>query len=320
MTIFRSRAPVAIVSHRTAASSPAWAQSTAAGGESAPSAPAAASTDPSASATPVADALAPAWRIQIEPSIWYVSPSGRVKLPVSSGTGPGGFTTAGDDVKLERLNLDSPRFEPTGEVHLTGARWRFTFSGATYSVEQDTTADSTFRLGSITAAPGDRLDVDFDFTTVEATAGYRFLGRDFADPARTEQPDQGVAAVGRVHALFGARFYDVGFDVRTASGPFEQASADEFFAEPIAGLRAELDLAEAFSLDLQVTAGGLPAGDHTSYSLDIMAGFQWRPHPNVGLQIGYRQLAYWLSDGEDAEEFEYNGRLAGLFAGLVVRF
>lgn len=310
MTTFRSRAPVAIVSLLTAAASPAWAQ--------APSP--SASTDPAAPATPPADALAPAWRVQIEPSFWYVSPSGRVKLPVSSGTGPGGFTSAGDDVKLERLNLDSPRFEPAGEVHLTSARWRFTFSGATYSVEQDTTADSTFRLGSITAAPGDRLDVDFDFTTVEATAGYRFLGRDFADPAHTERPDQAVAAVGRVYALFGARFYDVGFDVRTASGPFQQASADQFFAEPIAGLRAELDLAESFTLDLQLTAGGLPAGSSSSYSIDIQAGFQWRLHPNLGIQIGYRQLAYWLADGEDAEEFEYNGRLAGLFAGMTLRF
>lgn len=329
MTILRSRAPVAIASLVTFATSPVWAQSAPAAPSTTPAADAAssapsatASTDPAAasSSTPLTDALAPTWRIQIEPSFWYVSPSGRVKLPVSSGTGPSGFTSAGDDVKLERLNLDTPRFEPAGELHLTGGRWRFTFSGAAYSIEQDTTADSTFRLGSITAAPGDELDVDFDFTTVEATAGYRFLGRDFADAARTERPDQGIAAVGRVYGLFGARFYDVGFDVRTTSGPLEQASADEFFVEPIAGIRAELDLAESFTLDLQATVGGLPAGDSSSYSFDIQAGFHWRPHPNVGIQIGYRQLAYWLSDGEDAEEFEYNGRLAGLFAGLVIRF
>ena len=50
------------------------------------------------------------------------------------------------------------------------------------------------------------------------------------------------------------------------------------------------------------------------------ADAQWRPHPNVGVQIGWRQVAYWLNDGEGEDEFEYNGRMAGIQGGLVIRF
>jgi hypothetical protein len=263
----------------------------------------------------------PSWTVQIEPSFWYVSPSGKVKLPVNSGTGGAGFTTPGDSVRVDDLNLDTPRFEPSGEIHLSSGRWRVTFSGADYSLDRhDTVADSSFRLGSVVVAPGDTLDVDFHLTTVELTAGYRVWGRVFSSPEFTEKPENAVESLARVYVIGGARIYDVGFDVARTSGAYASADADEFFGEPIVGIRIEADLARNFTLDAQVTGGGLPAGDTTSYSVDIQAGFQWRPHPNVGVQIGYRQLAYWLSDGSDEDEFSYDGRLAGLFAGLVIRF
>lgn len=263
--------------------------------------------------------LDPEWTVQIEPSFWYVSPSGKVKLPASSGTG--GFTSAGDSVELDRLNIASPRFEPSGEIHLNYDRWRVTFSGADYSINRDdTVADSSFRLGSVVVAPGDTLNADFHLTTVELTAGRRVWGWPFSSPEHTQHPEHAVESLARLYVIGGARFYDVGFDVARTSGGFASAEADEFFGEPIVGVRIEADLARDFTLDLQATGGGLPTGDTSSYSVDIQAGFQWRPHPNVGVQIGYRQLAYWLSDGSDEDEFTYNGRLAGLFAGLVIRF
>jgi hypothetical protein len=257
--------------------------------------------------------------VQIEPSFWYVSPSGDLKLPAKSGTG--GFTTPGDSVAIARLNLDTPEFEPAGEIHLNSGRWRMTFSGATYSMDrQDTIADSSFRLGSVVITNGDPMDVNMEFTTVELTGGYRVWGRVFSSPDFTQKPENALDSVLRVYVIGGGRFYDVSFDVTRTTAVQASANADEFFGEPIVGARAEVDLARDFTLDVQLTGGGLPTGDTSSYSVDIQAGFQWRPHPNVGVQIGYRQLAFWLSDGKDASEFEYDGRLAGLFAGLVIRF
>lgn len=263
----------------------------------------------------------PEWTLQLEPSFWYVSPSGKVKLPVSSGTGPGGFTTAGDSVRVERLNLDTPRFEPAGEAHLSGGRWRFTFSGSHFSLDRENTpADEAFRIGSVVVAPGDPLDVSFEITSVDVTVGYRVWGRDFCAQVFTECPPNATDSLLRLYVIGGARFTDVSFEVARDTAVRAAAGADQLFGEPILGARAEVELAEQFTLDLQLTGGGLPAGDTSSYSVDVMAGFHWRPHPNIGVQIGYRQLAYWLSDGDDEDEFEYNGRLAGLFAGVVFRF
>lgn len=264
----------------------------------------------------------PSWTVRIEPSIWYVAPSGKVKLPASSGSGSSA-SPPGDRVRLERLDLDSPRLEPTGEIHFSGGpngRLRFTFSGSTYSIERDDAqADSSFRIGSVDVSTGESLDASFDLTTVELTGGYRVWGRDFSSESRTENPGNAVPTVARLYLIGGARFYNTSFEVRERLGT-GRAEADEFFGEPIVGARVEIDLARSFTLDLQVSGGGLPLGDRSSYSADIQAGFQWRPHPNIGVQIGYRQLAYWLSDGEDAGEFEYNGRLAGLFAGIEIEF
>ncbi len=266
----------------------------------------------------IAQRLDPVWTVQVEPSVWYVAPSGKVKLPVSSGTGPGSFTTPGESIKLERLNLDTPRFEPAGEIHLSSERWRFSFSGSTYGLEREgTTADSSFRLGAVEVAAGDAINVELDFTSVELTGGYRIWDRDFK--AASEVPENAFDAVVRVYALGGARFYDVSFDLanRSAGGA---AAADEFFGEPIVGLRGEADFGEDFSLDLQISGGGFADSDRSSLSLDIVAGFQWHPTRYCGVQIGYRQLAFGLADGDELNEFEYNGRLAGLFAGLVLRF
>lgn len=268
--------------------------------------------------------VAPDWTVRLEPKVWFVAPSGTLKLPISSGDGPGSVTTAGDDVELERLNLDSPRLEPAGDIHLASGRWLFGFSGATFSLDRDrTTADETFRLGAVSVAPGDSLRVAMEFTTAEVLGGYRVYSRDFA--AESELPENAYDAVLGVYVVGGARFYDLGIEVRRAggAGPF-QADVDQFFAEPIAGLRFELDFAREFSMVVQTTAGGFADSDRSSISFDVQAGFQWRFWDGrAGLQIGYRQLLFVLTDGSDgpaAEEFEYDGRMAGLFAGLQVRF
>ena len=51
-----------------------------------------------------------------------------------------------------------------------------------------------------------------------------------------------------------------------------------------------------------------------------MVGFQWDPTANFGAQIGYRQLLFGLEADDAPAEFAWQGGLAGVYAGAVVRF
>lgn len=257
----------------------------------------------------------PDWTIQIEPAIWFVSPSGKFALPADT------FTTQGDKIKIKELNLDAPLISPYGELNVRADPWRFTFSAGDYSSDRTATAESNFRLGDMVALAGDPLGVSFDFFTAEASLGYRVYQYDFR--AHSEHPENATRALLSTYVLGGVRMYDVDISVdNRAAGRIEESGTHQFFAEPIIGVRNEIELAGDFTIDQQLSFGALPIDKHSSYSVDIALGFMYRPQENVGVQIGWRQVAFWLADGEDgeAEEFEYNGRLAGLYCGVTFRF
>lgn len=251
------------------------------------------------------------WTLRVEPGIWLVSPSGQVRLPGASD----------DRVRVETMNLDTPEVRPAGEIHLQADRWRLSFFGSQYDQETDFVAEEGFTIGDVAIDVGDTADVEFDFTVVEALAGYRVWEHDF--DACSEDLSRTIDADLRVFLVGGLRAYDLGFDVREiGAGGVEvsRSATDQFFAEPVIGVRSEMDLWRDFTVDLQLSGGGYFDSDRSSASFDIVVGFQWRPHPNVGVQIGWRQVSYWLSDGDGEDEFEYNGRMAGIQGGLVIRF
>ena len=69
-----------------------------------------------------------------------------------------------------------------------------------------------------------------------------------------------------------------------------------------------------------MTAGWLP-GTTDSAGLDIVVGGQWRPVPNVGVQVGYRALFLDIESGDGNEAFEIgSASLQGLFGGVGFRF
>jgi hypothetical protein len=271
-----------------------------------------------ADAAPLPDRFSPDWTLQIEPTVWFVGPSGKFKLPVNSGTGPGGFTTEGDKIRVNDVDLDSTRLRPAGTLTLASGKWRFAFWGSEYELgRSSTTVDFAGRLGAVAFAPGDQLKLDLSLGTYELSAGYRIWDYDFAE--NTKLKNVAVDAQLTIHLLGGARLYDLEIGAENLSSP-GRAEGSHVFAEPMVGVRAETIIDTDFSVILQLTAGGLPLYSTSSYSLDVVAAFQWRPTRNIGLQIGWRQLAFDLSDGKDLDEFEYSGRLAGLFAGVVIRF
>lgn len=255
------------------------------------------------------------WTVQIEPMLWWTSPGGKLRLP---GAGGGSANSDGDSVRIERLNLDTPRFSPAGEVHIDADPWRFTLNAAAFSLSREqTTADDSFVLGDVAVTSGDMLDTDFDYVTAELTVGRLIYRHDFA--AASRRPTSAVPTLLSVYALGGLRLYDTDIAVRNITTGVE-SSSQQTFVEPIIGLRTELDIDRDYSIDLQISGGYYADSDRSVSSLDIIVGFKWTPTPNVGWQIGWRQILTWMQDGEGAAEFEYSGGLAGLYTGVVIRF
>lgn len=265
---------------------------------------------PSTSASvPMSTAEAPlmnGWTLQFEPSVHYIAPTGDLKLP-------NGSNIETEEASIEDFNLDDPRLSPYGEVHFRRDKWRISISGLWYSLEDRTeSADESFQFGNLAIAAGDEIESSLDFWTLEAVGSYRV----FED--QTVPNSKGIigAAVG-IDILGGVRFFDVDLEVST---PTDSQSADNLWAQPVLGARVEISLWENFGFDVTSAFGYLPAGDNTSFSWDIVAGFHWRPWENVGVQFGYQQLAFTLEDGDDAEEFRWQGSMAGIFGGVLIRF
>lgn len=244
------------------------------------------------------------WTVQFEPSAWYVAPSGKIRLPSS--------TVKGSQVKLDELNMDSPRVSPAGELHLrTSDTWRFSAGAAYFSADnRNATMEFSDRLGDIVFVPGDTLQSKLDFFTAEITAAYAIV------PEHAVGGDQDVLF--GVDIVGGVRMYDVDWSTQQLGGAKDSYS--QFFAEPILGIKLDATLCEKFTIDLQTNFGYLPAGDTETYSWDITVGFVYRPVEWLGVQIGYRNLFFNLQDGDGAGEFDWRGGMAGLYGGVELRF
>jgi len=275
-------------------------------------APLSTSPSPSDAQTTPADGVTASvgsdWTIEINPRLWWVSPSGDLKLP---GGQP-------DKVDVKHLDLDTPEFTPAGSFAINADRFRFTFLGATYSRSADSAADSAFQLGGLNIAGGDQLDTDFDFSIFDLTVGYRFYSRDFKETTRNKAEAADLKL--DLYALAGARLYDLDIQVRQSGSGSGRAGIDEFFIEPIIGVRSEMTIIRDFTMNLQLDGGGFGDSDQSSFSFNISVDFQWRPAPWIGVQIGWRQVLYSFSDGSGVQEFEYDGAMAGLFTGVVFKF
>lgn len=264
---------------------------------------------------------APKFTISIEPSVWLVGAGGKVKMP---GSTPPPVILAnapqaaelGDRIKLDQIGFDDPQAAPAGEVNIGYERWRFALRGSGFSIDDDSTVDDSGSLGTVDFAPGDTLVGEINTNIFEVQAGYRF----FEHVGRPRQNGDGYVVRFYADALGGARYYDVDMQFEQFGTTNGTNSFDDAWIEPTFGGKIGLELYEQFDIDVEVNFGVGPFGDHASWSWDVIAGFQWRPVENVGLQIGYRNLAFDLQDGSDADEFEWDGALAGLYFGAVIKF
>ncbi len=106
----------------------------------------------------------------------------------------------------------------------------------------------------------------------------------------------------------GLRVSDMSAELSAGMG----ASDDSVWAEALVASRIGVELPEDFSFDVIADAGG----GFTSTTWSLGARLRWQPEPYVGAQFGYRFLRTDLDD----DGFEFDGALAGLYAGFVFEF
>jgi hypothetical protein len=279
-----------------------------------------AAPEPPASSTPAAEPpttlqLAPPggppdppWVIRIDPMVWWVSPAGDLKLPSTSGSD--------DSVELSSLNLDTPEFTPAGGLAINAGDFRFSFFAAAYSRETTAGAESAFQIGDASFGAGDPFESEFDFNLFDLNVGYRFYTYDWR--SHSADKDKCLDVVLDLYAVGGGRFYDMNIGVNAPGA--EGNDTDQFFGDIVGGVRAEFTVIRDFSINLQLTGGGMGDSDRSSFSYDIQLNGEWRPWTNVGVLIGWRHIGFSLVDGDGAGKFDFDGTLAGLFAGVTVRF
>jgi hypothetical protein len=253
----------------------------------------------------------PSWQIDIEPAVWFVGASGRVRLPRSTPTGAPNTKT-----DIASLNLDNPRFVPFGEVEVRKGDWRFTLRGFYYDAEKDASGNAG-TIGDLTFATGDTLRTSLTFASYEIEGAYTLAGN------RLNQSENGIYAVAaRFDVIAGLRIYDVDWTVTnlgSGSGT-ARTSADDVSFQPLVGLKLNVDLWRDVTIHMQATLGGDPTSMSDRYSGDIIAGLMYRPTPHVGVQIGYRSLFFGVAKGNGEGELSFNGAMQGLYGGLELRF
>lgn len=238
---------------------------------------------------------APDSRAEIMPIVWWSSLAGDLTI------------APGASFDIRNFNADEPTLAAGAEARIDARKLTFAVSGFHRS-DSATNAGVTdpVTAGTLNIPRGGTANWDIDLTGATATAGYRF------DPL---VDDEDVTLSFDVYA--GVRYLDLRIDIRSAGSG---ALFDEAWAMPIAGARLRLDLPYEFEALIELDAGYLPLGDTTLSSWEVFAGFSYHPTPNVGVRAGFRHLSIDYLDESGSGDNKFDGFLAGLYAGVVIRF
>jgi hypothetical protein len=234
-------------------------------------------------------------RVELAPIVWFGALAGDIQIA------PGG------SFDVERIDADEPNIAVGASARVDADRLTFSLSGFHLAADaSDQATDEATTIGALALPRGTSVDWDLELTSIKATAGYRF------------RPilDEGDVSL-RFDAYAGARFTDMDITI-DALGASERF--DESWGVPLVGARMHVDLPRGFALLVESDIGALPLGDTETFVWEIFAGGTWSPSRNVGLRAGFRHISLSYTDETGPGDNEFDGFLAGLYAGLVIRF
>lgn len=252
---------------------------------------------------PTETRLHDAWRVQIEPILWFPSLSGDLNVKSSRS------------ISAENLDIDEPELTPSGQIKIrTGTEpgsWWFVMSGFGFSTDGTSRTDAAFSAGGIDFDRGDRVEHDFALTSLELSVEYVL-------PPLLDFPEDDVRLGFNLYG--GARMYHLDVTIGEPGADGAEVSEESYWFEPILGVRMLMELPKGFAIDLSVDGGYFSTGDDESWSWDLMVAFLWRFHRNGFAEIGFRHFSPHLTSGSGSDEFGFDGRLAGLWASVGFSF
>lgn len=223
------------------------------------------------------------WDIRIQPYFWATALSGTVQ--------PSPAVPPTDvDAKFADI-LKNLRFAGMvlGSVH----RGRFGVSGDIQYVSVRA-SDNT---------PGDlfgRARLSAKLFIATALADYR--------PVNNERAEVNLSA--------GVRIYNVDTKLELTPGlnPGAEASASDFWADPMVGARGRFNVTEKAYVNGWAYVGGFGVG--SDFASDLFAGAGYAFTDTVAANVGYR----FVSMDRDTDDFEFDAVFQGPIAGLRISF
>lgn len=250
------------------------------------------------------------WTVRLHPRLWYVAHGGKLTMPSLTGA------PIVDGTELSDLGVDKSRVAPYATFEIQGGPVIFSLAAANVSVRGSSSEPAglppaaLFEPQGVPPPPG-QITARMETTIAQILGGYRVYTVIFDQGADPGQPDA-ASNVLRLFAVGGARYYEINSRVLRNTGTGDRS---EDFIDAIVGGRAQLQLARVFSVEVDVNAG-LGTGS----SLEVAASFGYHPWPWLGVHVGYRNVFLNASSGSGATKFKFDGSLAGLFAGVSIRF
>lgn len=241
-----------------------------------------------------------AWTLRLDARVWYAGPGGDVKMPGAANSAR---------VDLSDLNADNPRLSPFGSLTLRAPKENIFFvaQGGGTSLNSSVVAGGAFQLGGIAVNPGDNIRSEVDLASFELLLGYGPISL-LGSPSDVTRLDLGL--------MGGVRLVEQRF---TFTSGANQTRMEDTYAAPALGARLNAQLSSEFAAEATAIMGFWP--DRTSGDIDI--NFNYTPGGKndwLTLQVGYRLLAFEFSRGSGADTREFSGSLAGLYAGLQLKF
>jgi hypothetical protein len=250
------------------------------------------------------------WTVRLHPRLWYVAHGGRLTMPSLTGA------PIVDGTELSDLGADKSRVAPYATFDIQGGPVIFSLAASNVSVRGSSVEPASLPPPALfepegVPPPAGQITARLETTLAQILAGYRVYTVVFDQGADPSQPDA-ASNVLRLFAVGGARYYELNSRVlrNTTTG-----DRSEDFIDAVLGARAQLQLARVFSVELD-----LNAGLGTGSSLEVAVSFGYHPWSWLGVHVGYRNVFLDASAGRGATKYRFDGSLAGLFAGVSVRF